>query len=247
MQITAIKTHKITSADTNILAILDKYLDSVPEKSVVAVTSKIVSITEGRVVKVGEADKDTLVKQEAEFYLPKVNRYDFFLTIKNGTLIASSGIDESNGNGFYVLWPEDPQASANAIRKYLQEKFNLKDIGVIITDSKVTPLRRGVTGFALAHSGFIALKNYIGTPDIFGKKFEATNINIMDGLAASAVFAMGEGREQTPLAIIEKIPFIQFQDHDPTEAELAELHIEVDDDLYAPLLKSVQWKKGKSS
>ncbi len=55
---------------------------------------------------------------------------------------------------------------------------------------------------------------------------------------------MGEGNEQTPLAVIKNIPFVQFQDRNPTEEELDELKISLDDDLYAPLLKAVKWKKG---
>jgi F420-0:gamma-glutamyl ligase len=55
---------------------------------------------------------------------------------------------------------------------------------------------------------------------------------------------MGEAREQTPLAIIEDIPFIQFQDRNPNEKELDELKINIEDDLYTELLTSVKWKKG---
>ena len=56
---------------------------------------------------------------------------------------------------------------------------------------------------------------------------------------------MGEGSEQTPLAVISDIPFVHFQDRNPTEEELAELKISIEDDVYAPLLKAANWKKGK--
>ncbi len=245
MIVKTIKTHKITSKDKDLYQILDKYISLVKEKSILAVTSKIISICEGRIIKINEAEKDALIKKESEYYLPaKDNRYHVSLTIARNMFVATAGIDASNGNGYYILWPKDPQKTANDIRKYLKKRFNLQKIGVIITDSKTTPLRWGVTGVALSHSGFSALNNYIGEPDIFGRKLEMTKVNAMDGLAAAAVLVMGEGKEQTPMAIIEDVPNITFQKNNPTEKELKNLRISMDDDLYAPLLKSVKWKKG---
>lgn len=192
-----------------------------------------------------KGDKDALVKQEADYYLPKEdNKYGFFLTIKYDIMIASAGIDESNGNGYYVLWPQNPQKSANMIRQHLVKKFGLKNVGVIITDSKVTPLKRGVTGVTVAHSGFSALNNYIGESDIFGHKLEVTKTNISEGLAASAVVVMGEGKEQTPIAIIEDIPFVRFQKRNPTSQELSMLHIPIEEDVFASILLKAEWKKG---
>ncbi len=244
MQVNAIKTHKITQNDKDVFAILDRYLPTIGEKSVIVVTSKILSMIEGRVIKIGETSKNELVKQEAEMYLPaSESKYNFSLTIKNSLLIPSAGIDESNGNGYYVLWPKDPQKWANSIREYLVKKFNLKNIGVIISDSKTTPLRWGVTGAAIAYSGFVPLNDKVGVPDVFGRAMQATKVNVMDGLAASAVVVMGESSEQTPLAIIEDVPFVQFVDRNPTEDELNTLKIAIVDDLYAPLLQSVAWKK----
>lgn len=247
MNITPIKTHKITLKDKDLFQILNSYLPRIKEGSVVAITSKIVSICEGRMVKIGAVNKDELVKKEAEYYLPKeLNRYQFFLTIKQGLLTPTAGIDESNGNGYYVLWPRDPQKTANEVRTYLAKKFALQKVGVIITDSKTTPLRWGVTGTAIAHSGFAALNDYIGKKDVFERELQVTKGNVMDGLAAAAVLAMGEGKEQTPLAVIENVPFVQFQLRNPTQKELKELKIQMEDDLYGPLLTSVKWRKGGS-
>ena len=245
MKIIPIKTHKIKAFEEDIFLILDKYVRRMPEGSILAVTSKIISLCEGRVVKIGDVDKDELIKSEAEFFLPrKLSRYKIIFAIKNGILAPSAGIDESNADGYYVLWPKDPQETANEIRKYLKRKFRLKRVGVVITDSKTTPLRMGTSGVAIAHSGFEALLDYIGTPDIFGRKLKMTKANIMDALAATAVLVMGEGAEQTPLAIIEDLPFVKFKSSDPSKSELRDLKIELDDDLYAPMLKAVKWRKG---
>lgn len=227
--------------------VLDMYLSEVKEGSVVAVTSKIVSVCEGRVVKMEDADKDELIQKECELYLPREkSKYGFSLTIKRGILVPTAGIDESNGNGSYILWPSDPQKSANEIRSYLMKRFLLQNVGVIITDSKTTPLRWGVTGVAIAHSGFKALNDFRGKPDIFGKPLKVTQVNVMDALAVSVVLVMGESNEQTPLCVIEDAPFVQFQQDDPSEGELTGLRIALENDLYAPLLISAPWQRGLS-
>lgn len=246
MIVTAIKTHKITAQDTEIKAILDKYITSLSEKSIVVVTSKIVSICEGRIhKKISEDQKDSLVKTEAEYYLPReYNQYGFMISINHNIIVASAGIDESNGNGYYVLWPKDPQKSANSIRQYFIKRFKLKNIGVIISDSKLTPLRWGVTGVALSHSGFESIYSYIDKPDIFGRKMRAEKSNIADSLATTAVVVMGEGNEQQPLAVIKDIDFVRFQDRDPTKKELDSTKISLKDDVYSSMLTSMKWKKG---
>lgn len=247
MKISAIQTHKITQQDKNIFEILEQYIDHVSENSVVAVTSKIVSICEGSILKI-ESDgqlKDRLIEDNSQYYLPRSNnKYNVSFTVTNNILSASAGIDESNGNGFYILWPKNPQESANKIREYLVGMFGVKNLGVIITDSKTTPLRWGVTGITLAHSGFNALYDYIGKEDLFGRPFVYEKLNMADSLAAVAVLEMGEGSEQTPLAVIENIKNIEFQNRNPSQEELDSLRISLEDDLYAPFLKNADWKKG---
>jgi putative folate metabolism gamma-glutamate ligase len=247
VKVTPIKTEKILPGTSTIFEILYKYINTLNENSVVVVTSKIIAICEGRVVKkISEEQKDELAKQEADLYLPReFNQYGFMITIKNNMLVASGGVDESNGNGFYILWPKDSQKSANEIREYLAKKYNLKNLGVIITDSKLTPVRYGVTGYTIAHSGFNALRNYIGKPDIFGRLMQAEKTNVSDSLAAAAVLEMGEGSEQQPLAIITDVKLIEFQERNPTEEELKGLKISIGDDVFSSLLTAVKWQKGK--
>jgi len=245
MKIFSIKTHKIRPYKQNLFEILDKYLKSVKERSIVVITSKIVSICDGRVIKLEDGDKKKLIEKEAEYFLPpKKNKYNITLTIKGNLLVPAAGIDESNGNGYYILWPEHPQEIADKVRQHLRKRFLIKKLGVIITDSKTTPLRWGTTGVAISYSGFSPLYNYIGKRDIFGMKFKMQKANIVDALATSAVLVMGEGAEQTPLAVIEDIPFVNFQAKNPSKKELKDFLIDMDDDLYGPLLKSVKWRKG---
>ncbi len=246
MLVIPIKTHKIEPFQETIYDVLDKYLpEKLEEESVVSITSKILAICQGRVKKIGEADKDELIKSEADLYISReTNKYNFFLTVKNYILVANSGLDESNGNGYYILWPEKVQAAANQIREYLCKKYHLRYIGVLIVDSRIHPLRRGSVGIALSHSGFLALNDYVEKSDIFGRELKYTKANIPDGLACTSVLVMGEGAEQTPLCLVQNLPFIQFQDRNPTTEELEVLQISLEEDVHAELLRSTSWYKG---
>ena len=248
MTIKGYKTHKITAKDTNLFKILDTYLPPLSENSIIVVTSKIVALCEGNTIPAEVANKDELVAKEADLYLPKEeNNYGVYITIKGNILAATAGIDESNTDGQVVLWPHNPQESANKIREYLVKKHKIQNLGVLITDSKTTPLRWGVTGIVLSHSGFRAINDYVGTKDLFGREFKMTKVNVMDGLSSAAAVVMGETIEQTPLGVITDIPFVTFQDNKQTSDEIKNLAIPIDDDVYGVFLKSANWKKGKKS
>jgi dihydrofolate synthase / folylpolyglutamate synthase len=245
MIVRAIKTDKIMAGRT-LEQVLDRFLGDMPDNSVLAITSKIVGICEGRVVPIGSVEKDELIKQEADYFLDRsLSKYNMSFTITHRTLVPVAGIDESNGNGNYVLWPKDPQKSANDARAYLKKRFGLKNIGVVLTDSTARPLHYGTEGVAIAYSGFAPSNNYIGQPDLFGREFKVSISNILDALASAAVVVMGEGTEQTPLAVIEDVPFVRFQDHNPKPKELDEFYLShMDDDLFEPFLKNAPWQKG---
>jgi len=245
MEITAIKTDPIVSTGS-ITDLLDRYIPGIHENDIVVITSKIVSICQGRVKRIAnEEEKKELIRRESEWYIEDeaTKRYNVILTITEGLLIPSAGIDESNGNGFCILWPTNPMKEASKIWEHLRTKHHINKLGVIITDSHTTPLRWGTSGVAIAWSGFEPLHNYIGSPDIFGRNLKMTKANILDGLAASAVLTMGEGNEQTPLAIIKNASMVKFTNHAPTKEEIADLHIKPEDDIYSPLLTSTPWIK----
>lgn len=232
MIIKAYKTEKILPGN-DIFDILDSSLPKLKEKDIVVITSKIVSICQGRVVKNdGTVDKHDLIRKEADSYIEgSESKYDVWMTIKDGILIANAGIDESNGGGYFVLWPREPFKEAQQIWQHLRKKYSVKDLGVLITDSRITPLRWGTLGIGIAWCGFEPLKNYIGTPDIFGRNLRMTKASIVDGLAAAAVLAMGEGNEQTPLAVIREAP-VRF-----AQKLIQTVKISPKDDIFAPILK----------
>ena len=207
----------------------------IQENVVLAVTSKIVSLAENQLVKTSSIDKKSLVESEADIFIGEIG-YGCFLTVKDGLLIPSAGIDESNSEtGDYILFPKDPFFSAETLRLQLKESWHLKNLGVIITDSHTTPLRRGVTGIALSYAGFRGVRNLVGTKDLFGRELRMTQMNFVDGLAGVAVMMMGEGAEARPLAMIENAE-IEFCEKINRE----EIQIPLEEDLYFPLLKPLK-------
>lgn len=245
MIVQAIKTERVSPEKQSLLAFLDRSLSSFEEKSILVITSKVVALCEGRFIAKASGITDDIISTEADYYLPKDSSpYGVPLTICDNTFVARAGIDASNTDGFYSLLPVDSYATARMVREYLIGRFKVKDVGVIISDSHSTPLRRGVTGVAIGWSGFVGLKGYENTTDIFGHTF-TTHTNIVDALATSAVLAMGEGAEQTPLATITDISFVEFNAASPTAEELTFFKPSLEDDLFAPLMNYSQLKKGK--
>ncbi|OGL67115.1 hypothetical protein A3B21_04890 [Candidatus Uhrbacteria bacterium RIFCSPLOWO2_01_FULL_47_24] len=231
MIIRPIKTHVFQEGD-DLFAFITDYFKKLPEKSVVVITSKIVALAERRTAIAENAQmKEKLIRAESEFAIP--TKY-VWLTVKDGMVMASAGIDESNANGKLILLPKDSFKTSRFLRNKLREHYDVKHLGVLITDSRIIPLRVGVTGFALGYAGFRGVKDYRGTPDIFGRKFKFSRTDVADSLATAATCVMGEGNEQQPLAIIEKAP-IEFCD----KIHRKELHIDIQEDMYRPLFSKL--------
>ncbi len=222
-----IKT-RVFQEGESLLSFIKKYLKKIPEKSVLVVTSKIVALAERRTaIAENVQSKEKLIRAESELVIP--TKYAW-LTIKDGMVMASAGIDESNANGKFILLPKDSFKTARLLRHKLRGHYRLKHLGVLITDSRTLPLRAGVAGVATGYAGFRGIKDYRGLPDIFGRKFKFSRTDVADSLATAAVFVMGEGNEQQPLAIIKKAP-VEFCD----KVHRQELHIDIQEDMYGPL------------
>lgn len=248
MKVTAIKTRKFLPPKDNLWDLLSRNIKSLKENSVVAITSKVVAIAEGRcIAKKDFSDKDELIINEADKYILRSESYQGLVmqTIKNNMIIASAGIDESNGAGYYILWPKDPKRSAKKIWQFLRKRNHIKNLGVIITDSRLIPLRRGVVGISIGYFGFNPLKDYRKTKDIFGREFKMELSNFPDSLASAAVIEMGEGSEQQPIAIIRGVPNLQFIDRKfQPQSPDDSFDIPSKEDMFYPLIRSMIWKKG---
>ncbi len=213
--------------------ILDNLM--VKEGDIIFITSKILGIAEGRTAKIGTVAKETLIEQESDRYLPYVNRFGDFhanLTVTQNILIPAAGIDESNANGYYVMWPKHPDETCRKIRDYLVAKHHLTHLGVVATDSHTTPLRWGVTGITIGLAGIEPLKDIRGEPDLFGRLMHLTKVNLIDPLSSVAVLLMGESNECTPIVILHDYYDIPFSDN----ASMDDFKISPTEDIYQPLI-----------
>jgi F420-0:gamma-glutamyl ligase len=236
MQIIPIKTRIINPPQDDIYGVIDEFCPELKENDVLLITSKILSIHQGRCISMQEVhDKDELIKKEADYFIPREECPGqlAILTIKNNTLIASAGIDESNANGHYIMWPEFPEKEAEKICNYLKEKFSLNKLAVIITDSHSIPLRYGVLGISIGFYGLEPFNDYRGKQDIFGKILKMSQSNVVDSLATIGVLAMGEGDEQKPMAIIRDAEAISFTN----ENKFSDVYVPIKEDIYFPILE----------
>jgi dihydrofolate synthase / folylpolyglutamate synthase len=236
LTVTPIKTRVFNLGDCLVDFILESVTRSlIQERMILAVTSKIVSLSENRIVPRNQIDKTSLVHREADHFLGEIG-HGVFLTIKHGLFIPSAGIDESNSQfGDFILYPENPFLSAERLWTKLRAEWNLDKLGIVMTDSHTTPLRKGVTGISLAHWGFCGVRSLIGEPDLFGRKLQMTNMNLADGLASSAVMMMGEGNECQPLALISGVA-LEFKE----ETKRSEVAMPIHDDLYYPFFQNLR-------
>jgi coenzyme F420-0:L-glutamate ligase len=223
---------KLYAIETKVIKIGDNLVETTFEgltrqnlrlenNDILALTSKIVSYAQGRVMKLEdirpseEAKKlarqyslqpefAQLVLQEAEKIYGGVQKA--VLTLKNGILTANAGIDNKNApEGFVVLWPERPKDFVKNFREEIKRKAGLK-VGVLIVDSGLVPLRIGTNGLALAVAGFKPVRDHRKERDLYGKPIVITRHAVADDLASAAHLLMGEAMEKTPIVLIKDAP-----------------------------------------
>lgn len=236
MQIEPIKT-RIFKEGEDLFSFILAYVKKLPEYSVLVVTSKIVALSENRTTVIDlsiphDQMREQIIKAESEYMLR--TKYTW-LTIKDGMVMSSAGIDESNANGKIILLPKNSFKTAQIIRKQLQKKYKVKNLGVLITDSRLFPLRAGIVGAAIGYAGFKGVRDYRGTPDIFGRILKLSRTDVADSLATASVLCMGEGRERRPLAIITKAS-VDFTER----VNKKELMMDPREDLYQPLFAKIK-------
>ena len=228
-----VKTRVVNPPKDDIFDIIDGL--EVKNGDIIFITSKILGIHEGRTRKIGEFAKEDLIKEEAERFLPYQNFTGDFhvnLTVNQNVLIPAAGIDESNANGYYIMWPKDMDRLCRNIRQRIIKRTRIRELGVVATDSHTMPLRWGVTGITVGLAGIEPLKDIRGNEDIFGRKMHVTKIDLIDPLVGMAVLLMGEADEKVPIVILRNYNGISFSD----TASMAGFKIKPEDDLYRALI-----------
>lgn len=182
---------------------------------VVVIAQKIVSKAEGRLVRLADvrvtaAARDLaartgrepamaqLILDESSEVL-RATPAAIIARHRSGHVLANAGIDASNvADGAVLLWPQDADASARAIRAALPGRP-----AVVIADSMGRAWRIGTVGAAIGCAGLAVLDDRRGKgQDLFGRVLQATVIAVADAIAAMGVLAMGEGAEGTPAAVV---------------------------------------------
>ncbi|NUH41427.1 coenzyme F420-0:L-glutamate ligase [Streptomyces samsunensis] len=169
---------------------------------VLLVTSKIVSKAEGRVVEA--ADRESAIDAETVRVVARRGPTRIVET-RHGLVMAAAGVDASNTPaGTVLLLPEDPDASARAIRAGLREVLGV-EIGVIVTDTFGRPWRTGVTDVAIGAAGVRVLDDLRGGVDAYGNALSATIVATADELAAAGDLVKGKA-EGLPVAVLRGLP-----------------------------------------
>lgn len=171
---------------------------------VLLVTSKIVSKAEGRIV---EADsREAAIDAET---VRVVARRGSLRIVENrqGLVMAAAGVDASNTvPGTVLLLPEDPDASAAAIRAGVRDILSV-DVGVVVTDTFGRPWRTGLTDVAIGSSGVRVLDDLRGGTDAHGNPLSATVVATADELAAAGDLVKGKAAG-LPVAVVRGLAHV---------------------------------------
>jgi coenzyme F420-0:L-glutamate ligase / coenzyme F420-1:gamma-L-glutamate ligase len=191
-------------------------------RDVLVVAQKIVSKAEGRTIDLvtiepsakartlaAEVDKDPrlveLILSES-VRVVRARRNVLIVEHRLGFIMANAGVDQSNvgpsdGASRALLLPENPDRSAESLRRGLAAATGI-DLAVVINDSFGRAWRQGTAGVAIGVSGLPGLIDLRGRPDLFGRTLEASIIGFADEVAAAASLVMGQADEASPVVLI---------------------------------------------
>ncbi|GAW50392.1 MULTISPECIES: coenzyme F420-0:L-glutamate ligase [unclassified Nocardioides] len=155
---------------------------------IVVVTSKVVSKAEGRV---RPGTRDDALAGETLRVVARRGATQIVRT-RHGLTLAAAGIDNSNvEQGSVVLLPEDPDASARAIRAGLHRRSG-RNVAVVVTDTAGRAWREGQTDIAIGAAGLVVAEDFAGRTDGHGNELAVTAPAVADEIAGVAELAQGK-------------------------------------------------------
>jgi coenzyme F420-0:L-glutamate ligase/coenzyme F420-1:gamma-L-glutamate ligase len=199
---------------------------SLEDADILVVSSKFAAVSEGRFVDLSKvrvskqgfdlAEKYRMSPALSQLVLNNSSSIlggvpGFVLALYHDVLSPNAGIDVSNApKGWAVLYPKNPSFLAKNLRLDIiriskRNGVRLKNLGVILSDSRVTPMRLGTVGIAVAVSGLRPTIDMRGKMDLFQNKLKVTLVALADQLSSAAELCMGEARESTPVVIIRGV------------------------------------------
>lgn len=171
------------------------------------VAQKIVSKSEGRVVDLKTIHPSVRASEFANLHgkdrrvvelilresarILRMERGIIIAGTPHGLVCANAGVDLSNApaSDHAILLPEDPDASAQRLRKRLVE-LTSRDCAVIISDTFGRPWRKGLVNVAIGAAAISVLEDLRGQPDRAGRPLQSTENATADELAAAAGLLM---------------------------------------------------------
>ena len=193
----------------------------IKEEDIIVIAHAVISRAEGRLVDLTTVTPSEFARTISEFCDKDPRHVEVILSqsksivrMKDGVLIvesktpagwvmANAGVDQSNslGENYALLLPENPDLSAERIRKKIHEEFGV-EVAVIITDTFGRALRSGAVNVAIGTSGIKPIIDYRGVKDLFGYTLTTTQIGVADELASAAELLSGQSNEGYPIIII---------------------------------------------
>jgi coenzyme F420-0:L-glutamate ligase/coenzyme F420-1:gamma-L-glutamate ligase len=182
---------------------------------VVAVSSKVVSKAEGRLVRADDRER-AITEQTVRIVATRKHGRGVTRIVENlqGIVMAAAGVDASNTTpGTVLLLPEQPDASARALRSALTARFGYR-LAVLLTDTTGRPWRYGVADVAIGAAGLRLLRDLRGQRDPHGNPLEMTVVAVADEIAAAAELVKGKlsGR---PVAVVRGVADLVTDDDGP--------------------------------
>jgi len=205
-------------APFNLGELVDRFVGSeLRDGDILVISSKFIAVSEGRVVDLGTVvPSDYAASESRRLNIPPelcelvIRESDdviggvsgFMLTLKEGLLTPNAGIDKSNiAHGKVVLYPRSPLESATTLVDEMRFRRGV-EIGVVVSDSRLMPTRKGTVGVALSAAGMEAIVDLRGKPDLFGNVLKVTSQAIADDLCSGAQVVMGEANESVPIVLV---------------------------------------------
>ncbi len=187
---------------------------------VLVIASKVVSKAEGRVVRAADREQ-AITEQTVRVVATRAHARGVTRIVENpqGIVMAAGGVDASNtAPGTVLLLPEDPDASARALRVVLAERLGVR-LAVVLTDTVGRPWRQGVADIAIGVAGLRPLDDLRGERDSHGNPLEMTVIAVADEIAAAADLVKGKSAGR-PVAVVRGLAHLVTQDDGAGAASL---------------------------
>lgn len=210
-----------------ILEAVDNLDRDLNDGDILVVTSKIVSLSENRLVRAEDIEPTKRAREIAvengfdPVHVELALRESTEVIRTNRVLITEthwglvcnfSGIDKSNApEGSYILLPKNPDVSACKLRDALMKKTG-KKLAVIISDTQGRPWRKGSVNVAIGCAGIAPFKYNKGKRDLYGRVLKRSTVCQIDEITMLAEQLMGQAGQQTPVVLVRGYSYLDSEE-----------------------------------